>query len=207
MRLKQKAKDRILIIVIALVCVGIGYAAGSIVMPEGGFQLDSKISLSGILTIFVTSGIALYFGFSFTRIQNLKGAQVQLVSDSIYHTVSCLSEIEKNALAGDWAYDEAGMNLKQLRMAFSNADSLRRDLNFSVDKSILNSIRTRISDLRTLCTETPIIDRAQGIADQHEVLVQDGKITYSSSRKMLIKTELEHLRREISQYKLAIISH
>ena len=196
----QRIKDNKGIILFILIFFVIGFTIGRIT-DWSYFVFDNKISVIDVLSLAITSFLAIYIAKIIEREkQNAQSAKQSYIDkliqcEQLLFTITNLIE-EKNV-----SYGKINNTVHIFRMKLNNTIEYITEKddhfkNFEIDKNMLEN---KTKELKDLLTNTPI-DKT----DNSNIVIRNNKVTYSEKRVLdinkvsaSIENELFNIRNKI----------
>ena len=186
-------------IAIAIVIFALGWVVGLFAENWSWFVFSNEVSLLDVISLVITTAIGLYVAVVIQNNLESKRAEKEIIYGQFNFVEQYLaelrSEVSKEQAEGS---NDIVAKIGGCRKFWSKIVTLIKE-KYGIDLSKYNINPNEFIKLNQLCTSTPII----GVQD-NSVLAQDGKVSYSETRKNEIYSEIDRIRMTIVDLKLLI---
>ena len=186
-------------IVVAIVIFALGWVVGLFAENWSWFEFSNEVSLLDVISLVITTAIGLYVAVVIQNNIENKRAEKEIIYGQFNFVEQYLSEL-RYEVSKEHAESSNDIVAKigGCRKFWSKIVTLIKD-KYGIDLSKYNINPNEFIKLNQLCTSTPII----GDKD-NSVIAQDGKVTYSETRRNEIYSEIDRIRMTIVDLKLLI---
>ena len=186
-------------IVVAIVIFALGWVVGLFAENWSWFEFSNEVSLLDVISLVITTAIGLYVAVVIQNNIENKRAEKEIIYGQFNFVEQYLSELRYEvSKEHDESSNDIVAKIGGCRKFWSKIVTLIKD-KYGIDLSKYNINPNEFIKLNQLCTSTPII----GDKD-NSVIAQDGKVTYSETRRNEIYSEIDRIRMTIVDLKLLI---
>lgn len=186
-------------IAVAFVIFALGWVVGLFAENWSWFEFSNEVSLLDVISLVITTAIGLYVAVVIQNNLENKRAEKEIIYGQFNFVEQYLtelrSEVSKEQTEGS---NDIVAKIGGCRKFWSKIVSLIKE-KYGIDLSKYNINPNEFIKLNQLCTSTPII----GVQDD-SVIAQDGKVSYSETRRNEIYSEIDRIRMTIVDLKLLI---
>lgn len=186
-------------IAVAIVIFALGWVVGLFAENWSWFEFSNEVSLLDVISLVITTAIGLYVAVVIQNNLENKRAEKEIIYGQFNFVEQYLTElrteVSKEQAEGS---NDIVAKIGGCRKFWSKIVTLIKD-KYGIDLSKYNINPNEFIKLNQLCTSTPII----GVQDD-SVIAQDGKVTYSETRRNEIYSEIDRIRMTIVDLKLLI---
>lgn len=186
-------------IAVAIVIFALGWVVGLFAENWSWFEFSNEVSLLDVISLVITTAIGLYVAVVIQNNLENKRAEKEIIYGQFNFVEQYLTElrteVSKEQAEGS---NDIVAKIGGCRKFWSKIVTLIKD-KYGIDLSKYNINPNEFIKLNHLCTSTPII----GVQDD-SVIAQDGKVTYSETRRNEIYSEIDRIRMTIVDLKLLI---
>ena len=186
-------------IAVAIVIFALGWVVGLFAENWSWFEFSNEVSLLDVISLVITTAIGLYVAVVIQNNLENKRAEKEIIYGQFNFVEQYLSElrteVSKEQAEGS---NDIVAKIGGCRKFWSKIVTLIKE-KYGIDLSKYNINPNEFIKLNQLCTSTPII----GVQDD-SVLAQDGKVSYSETRRNEIYSEIDRIRMTIVDLKLLI---
>lgn len=186
-------------IAVAIVIFALGWVVGLFAENWSWFEFSNEVSILDVISLVITTAIGLYVAVVIQNNLENKRAEKEIIYGQFnfveQYLLELRTEVSKEQTEGS---NDIVAKIGGCRKFWNKIVTLIKD-KYGIDLSKHNINPNEFIKLNQLCTSTPII----GVQD-NSVLAQDGKVTYSETRRNEIYSEIDRIRITIVDLKLLI---
>ena len=186
-------------IAVAIVIFALGWVVGLFAENWSWFEFSNEVSLLDVISLVITTAIGLYVAVVIQNNLENKRAEKEIIYGQFNFVEQYLSElrseVSKEQAEGS---NDIVAKIGGCRKFWSKIVTLIKE-KYGIDLSKYNINPNEFIKLNQLCTSTPIIG-----AQDNSVIAQDGKVSYSETRRNEIYSEIDRIRMTIVDLKLLI---
>lgn len=168
------------------------------------FEISKTIDLTNILSILVTILLAILITVFFDKKKNDNRIEKDLILRRVENVYEITNELQREAISGAIPYTEAASSIKRINTSMQSIYRTVEKCEFTIKDDIKQSIKSAISDLRDILTDTPKLTEAQIESSDLPIEVKDGIISFNRQRIGQIEARFDILKDNLLELEIRI---
>lgn len=158
------------------------------------FEVSKDIDLVNISSIVVTVLLAVLITVFFDKRRNDNRIEKDLILRRVDNVYEITNGLQNESISGEIPYTEAASSIKRINTSMQSIYKTVEKCQFSIKDDIKESIKSAISELRDILTDTPKMAEDQIENSDLPIEVKDGIIKFNRQRISQIEARFDALK-------------
>lgn len=158
------------------------------------FHISKTIDLVNVTSILVTVLLAILITVLFDKRRSDNRIEKNIILRRVDNIYEITNELQQKSVSGEIPYTEAASSIKRINTSMHSIYRTVDKCQFSIEEHIKTLIKSSISELRDILTDTPKLTEDQIIKTDLPIEVKDGIIKFNRQRINQIEAKFDTLK-------------
>ncbi len=189
----KNLKNKLIQFGIYITLIAFGYAIARLVnLPH--FEVSKSIDISNVITLIVTAWLAILITTVFEKQNNDHRVEKNLIIARVGNVFEIAASLQLESITGRIHLTEASSSIKRINSSLISIYKIVDKCHFTITDDIRERIKTNISDLRNILTNTPVISDEELTSKDLPITIKDSIVHYNKDRVSQIEVKFDGLK-------------